>query len=169
MSPPYIFLAMNLLTQVVCVSGVNKLTSVRGKHVADRPTCFLIHYILLGDLFRFHERGSHSKEGHQPVSEYMVFRERLELFPRLWGWDGLYRVTGVLNRWSFCGKQEGIDSFPGKGGFVVFGVVGVDNQGSRDGFVLFGGWTRINSGFNKKGRSCCRRHVLPEGIGIHTT
>ena len=32
-SLPYLFLAMNLFTQVVCVSGVNKLTSVRDKHV----------------------------------------------------------------------------------------------------------------------------------------
>ena len=41
-SLPYMFLAMNLLTQVVCVSGVNKLTSVRGKHAPDHPTSFLI-------------------------------------------------------------------------------------------------------------------------------
>ena len=41
-SLPYIFLAMNLLTQFVCVSGVNKLTSVRDKHAPDRPTRFLI-------------------------------------------------------------------------------------------------------------------------------
>ena len=29
---------MNLLTQVVCVSGVNKLTSVRDEHVLDHQT-----------------------------------------------------------------------------------------------------------------------------------
>ena len=74
-SLPYIFLAMNLLTQVVCVSGVNKLTSVRGKHAPDRPARFLICNILLGDFFCFHERGSHSKEGRQSLSEYMVLRE----------------------------------------------------------------------------------------------
>ena len=33
-SLPYIFLAMNLLTQVVCVSGVNKLTSVRSNRAS---------------------------------------------------------------------------------------------------------------------------------------
>ena len=36
---------MNLLTQAVCVSGVNKLTSVRGEHPPDRSTRFLINII----------------------------------------------------------------------------------------------------------------------------
>jgi len=89
---------MNLVTQVVCVAGVNKLTSVRGKHAPDHPTTFLISKTPSGNFRRFHERGSHSKEGYQPVSEYMVFWERLELLPRLWGWDGVYWVIDILDR-----------------------------------------------------------------------
>ena len=59
-SLPFIFLAMNLLTQVVCVSGVNKLTSVRGKHDSDHPIFALIKGTSQDDLFHFHEPGSHS-------------------------------------------------------------------------------------------------------------
>ena len=71
-SLPYIFLALNLVTQVVCVSGVNKLTSVRGRHAPDRQTRFLISNVSLGDLIRFYQRGPDGQEGCQSMPEYMV-------------------------------------------------------------------------------------------------
>lgn len=101
---------MNLLTQAVCVSGVNKLTSVRDDHAPDRRTCFLIHNILPGDFFRFHQRGSYGEESCQLMPEYMVLWKRLELLPRVWSRDGVRRFAGVLGRGTRCGKQEGIDS-----------------------------------------------------------
>lgn len=115
-SVPHLFLAMNLLTQVVCVSGVNKLTSVRGKHALDRPTRFLISNISPGDLISFYQRGSYGQKGCQSMPEYMVLWKRLELLACLWSWDGICRFVDVLDCWTVCSKQEGIDSPP-------FGIV----------------------------------------------
>lgn len=104
---------MNLLTQVVCVSGVNRLTSVRGEHAPDYPTRFLISNVSLGDLICFHQCGSYGQEGCQSMPEHMVLWKRLELFARLRSWDGVCRFVGVLDRWTVCNKkQEGIDSPP---------------------------------------------------------
>ena len=47
-------MAMNLLTQVVCVSGVNKLTSVRGKRAFDNLIRSLIINISPGYILGFH-------------------------------------------------------------------------------------------------------------------
>ena len=47
-------MAMNLLTQVVCVSGVNKLTSVRGKRAFDHLIRSLIINISPGYILGFH-------------------------------------------------------------------------------------------------------------------
>ena len=103
---------MNLPTQVVCVSGVNKLTSVRGKRAPDRPTRFLISNTSLGDLIRFYQRGSYGQEGCQSMPEHMVLWKRLELLACLRSWDGICRFVDVLDCWTVCSKQEGIDSPP---------------------------------------------------------
>lgn len=125
---PYAFLAMNLLTQVVCVSGVNKLTSVRGKHVSDRPDRLLISNTLPGNFFCFHQRSPHGTKGYQPVPEYMVLWERLELFSPLRSWDGVCRVVGVLDYRSLSGKEEGIDPPRYRWHVVVFCTVRRDCQ-----------------------------------------
>ena len=49
------------------------------------------------------------------MPEYMVFWKRLELFPRLWSWDGVCRFVSILECGTLCGKQEGIDSLPVQG------------------------------------------------------
>ena len=86
---------MNLLTQVVCVSGVNRLTSVRGERVFLFKT--LIINIPPGDFLGLHQRRSHSQKGYQPVPEHMVLWKRLELLARLWSWDGVCWVVDVLD------------------------------------------------------------------------
>ncbi|KAK7045995.1 golgi uridine diphosphate-N-acetylglucosamine transporter [Paramarasmius palmivorus] len=49
----WLMLAANLATQLICVSGVNRLTSVAG-------------------VLRFNESDTHDKEGNQPVHKRMV-------------------------------------------------------------------------------------------------
>lgn len=94
---PYLVLLANLFTQLLCVSGVNQLTSVRPiSFVLEFVTHALIDSLL--DAARYicdDQPGTDHTQSYQLMLQCLVVRQRLECPAWRWSGDGFPRVSSI--------------------------------------------------------------------------
>jgi hypothetical protein len=78
----FFILGLNLVSQLLCVSGVNKLSSVRLP--STTMDVYLSHASTQENLLRLHEPGSYSAKGYLVAFQHLVVRKRLQ--SGTWHW-----------------------------------------------------------------------------------
>jgi hypothetical protein len=96
MSPysSYIILGSNLVTQLFCVSGVNRLTSVSAMILSALAIADCIYW--LASILGVDQSRPYDAKSAQSLLQCLVLWERLEYpaLPRCW--DGLFRQLSVF-------------------------------------------------------------------------